>query len=136
MNLWPRGNEPLIGTKRKSVRHTVLLACSRDCRCWCKFCRIETPSSSVSSIVLLLSLILSVDWFNLSVVISSLPLWSLDTFCITHQCQWECTPNGIIYIISMSMTILKIKKVCVYILIGRVKPIGGNNFHGNRNVKL
>ena len=40
----------------------------------------ETPSSSVSSIVLLPSLILSLDWFNLSVDINSLPLWSAEAF--------------------------------------------------------
>lgn len=65
--------------------HTVLWACKRDWRCWCKSWRIETPSSSVSSIVLLLSFTLSLDWFNLSVDINNLPLWSADTCIISMR---------------------------------------------------
>lgn len=60
--------------------HTVVFAWRRDWRCWCRSWRIETPSSSVSIIVLLLSLTLSVDVFNLSVDIISLALWSADTY--------------------------------------------------------
>jgi hypothetical protein len=56
----------------------VLCACNRDCRCECKSWRIETPSSSVSNIVLLLSLTLSPVLFNLSVDIINLVLWSAD----------------------------------------------------------
>ena len=48
----------------KVAIYTVVWACRRAWRCWCKSWRIETPSSSVSNIVLLLSLILSVHWFN------------------------------------------------------------------------
>jgi hypothetical protein len=69
--------------------NTVSWACKRDCRCWCKSWRIDTPSSSVSSIVLLLSLILSPDWFSLSVVIINLDLWSAEAYssCPNHNSQ-------------------------------------------------
>lgn len=59
-------------------RITVSWACKRDCLCECKSWRIETPRSSVSSMVLRLSLILSLVLPNLSVVVISLVLWSAD----------------------------------------------------------
>lgn len=77
--------------KKKSSTITVLLACKSDCRCWCRSWRIETPSSSVSSIVRLLSLTLSLDLLSLSVDISNLPLWSSDTYTI--QYNWRVTNN-------------------------------------------
>ena len=61
--------------------HTFLWEWRRVSRCWCKSWRMETPRSSVSSIVLLLSLILSLDWFSLSVDIDNLSRWSPET-CI------------------------------------------------------
>ena len=57
---------------------TLLWDWRRVSRCWCKSWRIETPSSSVSSMVLLLSVILSPDWFILSMDIVILSLWSAE----------------------------------------------------------
>lgn len=77
----------MIGYARKKMNRwcTVSCACRRDWRCWCKSWRIETPRSSVSSIVLRLSLILSLERFNLSVDIINLCLWSADTCMALDQ---------------------------------------------------
>lgn len=61
-----------------STPWSVSCARKRDCLCPCKSWRIETPSSSVSSIVFRLSLILSVVLPKRSVDIINLDLWSAE----------------------------------------------------------
>lgn len=74
---------------------TFLWEFRRVSRCWCKSWRIETPSSSVSSMVLRLSLILSLDSFILSTDMVNLSLWSADACHVIHT--WEkmfSSPNN------------------------------------------
>ena len=59
---------------------TVSVACNKVWRCWWRSWRMLTPSSSVWSKTFLLSLIRSPDWFNLSVDISNLSLWSTESY--------------------------------------------------------
>lgn len=59
---------------------TLEWAWRRVWRCWLRFSTTEIATSSVSSISLLLSLILSLDWSSLSIDIANLPLWSADTW--------------------------------------------------------
>lgn len=69
--------------------NTLLWACKRVCRCWCKSSSIEIPSSSVSRTVLLLSLILSLDWFTLSTDIDNRSLCSAETCTMSHTTQYK-----------------------------------------------
>lgn len=64
----------------KRGRHTVSPVRRRDCLWLCKSWRTETPSSSVSIIILRLSLILSVVRPNRSVDIINLALWSAEAW--------------------------------------------------------
>lgn len=75
----------LLLSMASSTPWSLLWACKRVCRCWCRSSRIETPSSSVSSMVLLLSFILSPDWFSLSTDMVNLSLWSAETYTNFYQ---------------------------------------------------
>lgn len=72
--------------KQQTSDLTVPCAWRSCCRCECRSWRIETPNSSVSKRVRLLSLILSPDWLSLSVDISNLPLWSAPDCTEAKQC--------------------------------------------------